>query len=104
MSTWASEVLGATVATIRLNIRVYPGAHRTEVGGRYGNGEPPVLVVRVNAPAVDGRANQAVIEALSSALGVRKSAIRIAAGASSRTKVVEVFGIEPGAVEYLLVR
>ena len=86
---------------MRLSVRVLPGARQTQVGGRYGQGEPPVLVVRVTAPAVDGRANRAVIEALASALDVRASTIRIVTGARARNKVVEVAGVDPGAVEHL---
>jgi uncharacterized protein YggU (UPF0235/DUF167 family) len=52
------------------------------------------LVVRVREPATDGRANRAVVEALADALGVRRGAVRITSGASSRRKVVEVDGDE----------
>ena len=42
---------------MRLTVRVYPGSRTDRVGGRYGRSEPPVLVVRVTARAVDGQAN-----------------------------------------------
>ena len=51
------------------------------------------LRVRVNAPPVDGAANEAVIEVLAKALGVAKRAVTIVSGATSRTKVVEVSGL-----------
>jgi hypothetical protein len=59
-------------------------------------------MVRVTAQAVDGRATQAAIEALASALDVPQSTIRIVAGASVRTKVIEVTGVDPDAVKRLL--
>jgi uncharacterized protein (TIGR00251 family) len=71
-------------------IRVKPGASRTRVGGSYG--DPPALVVAVNAPAVDGRANDAVLRALADALGVRGSDVQIIGGHASRSKVVRVEG------------
>jgi uncharacterized protein YggU (UPF0235/DUF167 family) len=52
---------------------------------------------------VDGRANRALIEALADALGVKRSAVRIVAGASARTKVVEVSGIDRPTVERLFI-
>ena len=72
-------------------VRVKPGASRTRVGGRYG---ADALVVAVTAPAVDGRANEAVCRALAAAFGVRPRAITIVGGATSRSKVVRVEGDE----------
>ncbi|MGF7233735.1 MAG: DUF167 domain-containing protein [Frankia sp.] len=77
---------------MRFAVRVQPRAHETRVGGRYGDAEPPVLIVRVSAPATDGRANRAVVAALAEALGTRRDAIRVVAGFSGRAKVIEVDG------------
>lgn len=70
------------------SVRVKPGSSRTRVGGGYG--DPPALVVAVNAPAVDGRANDAVVAALAEALGLRRADVEIVSGHTGRTKVVRV--------------
>ena len=75
---------------MRVTVRVRPGASRTRVGGRYGESDPPVLVVHVRAPATDGRANDALVDALADAFGVPRSAVRVVSGAISRTKVVDI--------------
>jgi uncharacterized protein len=75
---------------MRIRVRVHPGARMDAVGGRYGDGEPAVLVVRVRAPAVDGRANVAVERALASAFGVAAADVRIVSGRTSRSKTVDV--------------
>ena len=62
---------------MRISVRVQPGASRTQVGGRYGTGAPPVLLARVAAPAADGRANRALIEALAAAFGVRRRCVTV---------------------------
>jgi len=87
---------------MRVSIRVHPGTRRTEVGGRYGTEDPPVLIVRVAAPAVDGRANEAVRKALAAAFGVKASAVTVLSGATSRSKVVEIDGGDPAKMGALL--
>ena len=74
------------------------------MGGRYGDSEPPVLIVRVAARAVDGKANAATVRALADALGVSRSLVRIVTGQRSRTKVVEVESVDPDVVTALLRR
>jgi uncharacterized protein (TIGR00251 family) len=76
---------------VRVTVRVRPGASRTEVGGSHGD----ALVVRVTAPAVDGRATQMALRAVAAAFDVRPRAVRLVTGATSRTKVVEIEGSEP---------
>jgi uncharacterized protein (TIGR00251 family) len=78
---------------MRFQVRVRPGASRTRVGGRYGD----ALVVAVTAPAVDGRATEAVLRAVADAFAVRRRDVRLVSGATSRTKLVEVDSAGPEA-------
>jgi uncharacterized protein YggU (UPF0235/DUF167 family) len=71
---------------VRVALRVRPGAGRTAVGGSHDG----ALVVRVAARAVDGRATEAALAAVASALGVRRREVALVSGATSRTKVIEV--------------
>ncbi|GMU40029.1 MAG: hypothetical protein AMXMBFR23_08950 [Chloroflexota bacterium] len=74
----------------RLSVRLTPRASREGIEGvRDG-----VLQVRVSAPPVDGAANEALLRLLAKRLGVPRSALAIVLGDTSRTKVVEVDGIE----------
>ncbi len=82
--------LTATSAGVRLDLNVIPRARKTVVDGvRAGR-----LVVRVTAPPVDGAANEAVIDAVAGALDLRRRAIRLVAGATSRRKVIEISGLD----------
>lgn len=71
-------------------VRVRPGAGRTRVGGRYDGPHGPALIVAVGAPAVDGRATEAVRRALAEALGLRPGDVELRLGATSRDKVFTV--------------
>lgn len=81
----------------RFAVRVRPGARRTVVGGsREG-----ALVVTVAAPAVDGKANAAVLAALAGAFGVRSRQLAIVAGERGRDKLIELTDPPPDAAERL---
>ena len=67
-----------------IEIRVRPNASRNKVGGTAG--DPPRLVVAVQAPAVDGKANAAVIKELATAFGLRARDFTIVHGELSRDK------------------
>lgn len=82
---------------VRIPLRVRPGAGRTSVGGSHDG----ALVVRVAAPAVDGRATEAALAAVAEALGVRRREVTLITGATSRTKVVEVPDDVPGLADRL---
>ncbi len=69
----------------QLQIRVMPNARQNSVEEEDG-----IWKIRVMAPAVDGKANKAVIQQLADHLGVRKSAITIVKGEKSRDKTIEI--------------
>jgi uncharacterized protein (TIGR00251 family) len=75
-----------------LEIRVRPNSSRNKVGGSVG--EPPRLVVAVQAPAVDGKANQAVIKQLAEAFNVRARDFTIVFGELGRDKRLLIEGDE----------
>jgi uncharacterized protein (TIGR00251 family) len=73
-----------------LEIRVRPNASRNKVGGTAG--DPPRLVVAVQAPAVDGKANAAVIKELALAFDLRARDFTIVHGELARDKRLIVKG------------
>ena len=79
-----------------IRIRVQPGARRERLVGWMSDG---TLKVAVTAPPEGGRANAAVVTLLSRVFGVR---VRVARGASSRSKVVEAEGLGDDAVRRLV--
>ena len=68
------------------------------MGGERGG----ALVVRVSARAVDGQATEAALAAVAVAFGLRRRAVTLVAGASSRTKILDVEGADPAALSRLL--
>ena len=76
-------------AGVRFGIRVKPRASREGLEGvREG-----ALQVSVAAAPVDGQANEAVVKALASALGVHRRDVKIVAGETGRQKIVEISGL-----------
>jgi uncharacterized protein len=75
--------------TLRLAVTVSPGARRSAVVARHGDG----WKLRVAAPPERGRANEALVELLATELGVPRSAVRVVAGHTGRRKLVEVDGV-----------
>jgi hypothetical protein len=71
---------------MRLAVKVTPGSKKPGIQ-RASDG---ALVVKVREPAADGRANDAVVEALAGHFGVPKSAITIVHGRASRRKLIEL--------------
>ena len=69
-----------------LDLHVQPGASRTEFAGRHGER----IKVRLAARAVDGKANEALIEFLADHYGVPRRNVRIASGLKSRHKRVVI--------------
>lgn len=71
---------------IILVIQVIPNAARTQVDGLYGKGDQAALKIRLNAPPVDGKANEALVKWLASELGIARSQLEVVRGQASRRK------------------
>jgi len=84
--------------TARLRLHVVPGARRTGVIGRHGDG----WKVRVTAPPERGKANDAVVRLVAGALGLPRAAVTIVSGHATREKTVEVMGADRDSVEAAL--
>ena len=88
------EHVGAAI----FSVRVQPRASKNELAGEM-NG---ALKIRLQAPAVENRANDALIEFLAELLKTPKSAVRILTGERSRTKRIEIRGVTRQQIEALL--
>ena len=80
---------------MKLPVRVIPNARKTEFAGRR-EGE---VVLRLAAPAVDGKANKAAVAFISEHFGVSRSRVALVAGEKSRHKIFELVGLDISDVE-----
>jgi uncharacterized protein YggU (UPF0235/DUF167 family) len=84
----STRVSGPEREAIELSIWVLPRSSRADVGGsRYGS-----LLVAVPLPPERGRATKAALKLLASAFGVPPSRVELVGGATSREKVVKIYG------------
>lgn len=72
-----------------LTLHVQPGARHSELAGVHGD----ALKLRISAPPVDGKANEAVLAFVAARLGVPRQMVCLVAGASARRKRVRVDGV-----------
>src|SRR6266478_5236593 len=92
--------LQAREGAVIFPVRLRPGASQDEIAGVTGG----ALRVRVRAPALEGRANDALCEYLAELLKTPKAAVRILSGQHSRSKRVEVRGVTELQVLALVTR
>jgi uncharacterized protein (TIGR00251 family) len=81
-----------------ITVRLQPRAKRTEIAGERAG----ALLVRVTAPPVDGRANDALCRLIADRAGVAAGRVQVVRGASTRDKVVRVAGVEDRALRAAL--
>ncbi len=81
-----------------LLVRVQPRARKDEIAGVMDG----ALKVRLQAPALEDRANEALCEYLAQLLKRPKSAVRILSGVRSRIKRVEIRGVTGQEIRGLL--
>jgi uncharacterized protein (TIGR00251 family) len=79
------EVVGG----VQFALRVQPGAKREGVVGLYGD----AVKIALSAPAVDGKANEALVWFVAEALRVSRASVEIVSGSTSRSKVMRVLGV-----------
>jgi uncharacterized protein (TIGR00251 family) len=89
---------------VTLAVRALPGAKKTEVLGVYCEGEKARLKIRVQAPAIEGRANSALIAFLAEAFALPKSKVEIVSGELSRSKVFMLQGVTLEEAEVIMAR
>jgi len=81
--------------TAQLSVRVIPNAKKDEFAGTR-EGE---WLLRLNAPPIEGKANNAAIEFVSRFFGVPRSAVTLVRGERSRHKIFEIVGLESSDLE-----
>jgi uncharacterized protein (TIGR00251 family) len=79
----------------RLNVKVVPGSSRNQIMGWLGD----ALKIKVTAPPEKGKANEAVVELLSTKLGISTDDIMVVSGHSSPSKLIAITGIDDEAIK-----
>ncbi len=79
---------------VTVDIQVKPRSSREAVGPVHADR----LLVAVNAPPVDGKANEAVVRVLAETFGVSRSAVTIVRGETGKKKTVRIAGVTAAAV------
>ena len=82
---------------ITLTLHIQPGAKKTEFAGLHGD----ALKIRLAAPPVDGKANEALIKFMAERLGLARSDVTLKSGQTSRRKVLEVAGADAALIATL---
>jgi uncharacterized protein (TIGR00251 family) len=82
-------------APAKLKIRVIPNARKTGFAG-YRDDE---IVLRLNAPAVEGKANKAALEFVSHFFSVPRSSVVLVGGERSRHKIFQIVGLKSDDLE-----
>ena len=86
--------------TVIFAVRVQPRASKDEIAGEIAG----AIKIRLQAPALEGRANDALIEFLAQLLKTPKGAVRILSGERSRVKRLEIRGVTKQRIERLFVQ
>lgn len=86
-------MLRAADAGVTLAVRAQPGARKTAITGIYGEGASAQLKIAVQAPPIEGRANDALIAFLAVTFNLPKSAVTLVSGELSRSKVFLLRGM-----------
>jgi uncharacterized protein (TIGR00251 family) len=97
-------MLRAAPAGVSLAVRAQPGAKKTGIIGIYGEGATAQLKIAVQAPPLEGRANEALIAFLARTFDLPKSSVKLVSGDLSRSKVFLLEGISMARVAAVLAK
>jgi uncharacterized protein len=81
-----------------VGVRVQPRASKDEIAGEMAG----ALKIRLRAPAIEDRANLALVEYIAQLLKTPKSAVRILSGDRSRIKRIEISGVTKKQIHELI--
>jgi uncharacterized protein (TIGR00251 family) len=95
-------MLRAVASGVTLAVRAQPGAKKTAISGIYGEGATAQLKITVQAPPLEGRANEALIAFLAQTFSLPKSAVKLISGDLSRSKVFLLDGTTLARVNVVL--
>lgn len=84
-----------SAASCTLAVKAIPNAPRNEIAGWLGE----ALKIKIHAPPVEGKANDALCEFLAGALRLPRRAVSVARGDTSRQKVIRIDGLDLAAVK-----
>jgi hypothetical protein len=87
-----------SAGAVTFAVKVHPRAKKDAITGEVGD----ALKVALNAPPVDGKANEACIRFLAEILRVSRSSVTIAAGETNHNKLIRVTGVSAAQVEECL--
>ena len=95
-------MLRDVVGGVTLAVRAHPGAKKTAVVGVYGEGDAAQLKIAVQAPPVEGRANEALIAFLAQTFSLPKKSVELVSGELSRSKAFLIRGLNRAKAESVL--
>ncbi len=100
MPVLSETAFKATKGGCQVSLRVQPGASRNAVVGMYGD----AVKIALQAPPVDGKANQLLCRLFAEWSGLPKSAVELRSGLTGRSKVLELSGITAEQLKTILER
>ncbi len=87
--------LRQTPAGCSIALRAQPGAQKTAFTGVYGEGPTAQLKLAVQAPPIEGRANEAITRFLADTFQIPRASVEILSGELNRSKVFLLRGLTP---------
>ncbi len=86
-------MLRTVAGGVTLAVRAQPGAKKTAIVGIYGEGAAAQLKIAVQAPPIEGRANEALLRFLAMTFGIPRARVELVSGELSRSKVFLLRGV-----------